>query len=337
MCKFKFRFFGTLLALLTVSAYSAEVRIKDIVDIKGNRTNHVQGIGLVVGLAGTGDSPASLTTNKLVANLITRMGIATSPQGVVTQSLAAVVVTGELKAFARNGSRVDIKVSVIGDAKNLAGGTLLPTRLIAGDGQVYVIASGQILIGQANGVGAKTLTVAAIPEGGMVEREFTPDLVGKSGLSLTLKDPDFTSNARIAEAINRHFKGYYASSLDSTGVVVKVPRLFVGKLVDFISQLESLTITKDVEAVVVINERTGTIVMGAGVSIEPVVVSHGDLTIRIGEGENVKDQSLAPVSGSTVGQLIESLNALGIKPADLVGIMQAVHASGSLNAKLRIM
>ncbi len=318
-------------------SFAAEVRIKDISSIKGNRTNQLTGLGLVVGLPGTGDSPKSISTNKMVANLITRLGIDIQPTGVISKSVAAVVVTATLPAFARNGSKVDVKVSVIGDALSLVGGTLIQTRLTAGDGLVYVVGSGQIVTGQANGVGPKTLTVANIPDGGVVEREFTPDLMSQNGLALTLKDPDFTTSSRIAEAINKHFKGFYAESIDSTEIEIQLPPMFVDRPIDYIAEIEGIKVDKDIEAMVVINEHTGTVVMGADVTIEPVVISHGDLTIQVGKPKNEKIQTVAPINGATVGDLVKSLNALGVAPPDLVGIVQGIHAAGALNAKLKMM
>lgn len=331
------------LATLFVASvsYGQDVRIKDIAAIKGNRINHLMGMGLVVGLAGTGDSAASLTTNKVLANFISRLGIETQAEGILTQSVAVVVVTADLPAFARNGSPLAVKASVLGDATSLAGGRLLPTRLKAGDGLVYAVAEGAILIGQANGAGAQTLTAVNLPQGGMVERSFKPDIFEQGRLTLILNQPDFTTSSRVASAVNSYFKGYYAESIDSVTIRVGVPVLFQGRKVDFISALERLTVKKDVEAVVVLNERTGTVVMGANVTILPVVVSHGDLTIQVGndggEVEEGKANSVVPLEGATIGRLVKSLNALGIKPKDLVGIIQGVHASGALNAKLKLM
>lgn len=316
---------------------AGQVRIKDIASVKGNRSNHLIGIGLVIGLQGTGDSPASLATNVAVSNLVTRLGIGIQPENIPTASVAAVILTAELPAFSRNGSRIPVKASVIGDATSLAGGTLLPSRLKAGDGKVYVVASGSILTGQANGVGVKTLTSAILPQSGVVEREFSPDLVRENSVSLLLDNSDFSTSARVAEAINRYFRGFYASSPDPHAVTVLIPPSFRTRIVEFLAEVESIRVSKDAKAVVIINEKTGTVVIGSEVTILPVVISHGDLSIQVGEGDSLKENSLTEVSGATVGDLLKSLNSLGLKPEDLVSIMQGIYASGSLNADFKVM
>ena len=330
-----YTFLLSFIIFLATPAFSVTVRIKEIAAVKGNRTNELMGMGLVVGLNGTGDSPASLTTNKVVANMITRLGIETSPEGVITQSVASVIVTAEMPAFSQNGTRVDAKIAVIGDATSLVGGTLVATQLKAGDGQVYAIASGPIMTAQASGVGAQSFTAMTIPNGAVVEREFSPDIVGPDGLELTLLEPDFTTALRVADAINERFKGYYANSLDPMRITVKIPPLYQEKPVEYISMIESLQVDKDAQATVVINERTGTIVMGAHITIQPVVIAHGELSIQVGEPEEGKTESVMLMKGATVGELVKSLNLLGTSPKDLVSILQAVKAAGAINAKLK--
>ena len=327
-----------LLSLLLAphSGLSQNVRIKDLGEIKGNRTNHLIGMGLVVGLAGTGDTPASLTTNTVITQLLTRLGISIEGEGVPTASVAAVVVTAKLPAFAKNGSKIDVKISVIGDATSLQGGTLLPSRLKAGDGRVYVVANGSIVMGPANGAGVQTLTSAVLTDAGMVEREFKPDLVRDNKISLTLSEPDFTTSSRVSEAINKKLRGFYAASMDPLTVEIKVPAYYKNKIVEFLSTIEAVRVKKDTKAVVVINERTGTIIMGSDISIQPVAISHGDLSIQVGEGANKKTVNVAQMQGATIGELLKSLNLLGLKPQDLVSILQGLKSSGALNATLKV-
>ncbi len=332
---------GLVLSLLLAqTALGQTSRIKDLVNIRGYRDNQIIGFGLVIGLAGTGDSPSSMATNKAIANMMTRLGMHTDPAEASSQSIAAVVATAMLPAFKRNGDRIDIKVSTIGDAQSLAGGTLLMTPLKAGDGKVYVVSQGSVVVGQANGSGPSVLTTAMIPNGGIIEREFRPNIAPKGKLVLSMRQADFTTNSRISDQINLFFKGFYAKSLDPSSVEVEVPPLYRGRLTEFIADLESLKIDVDQRAVVVVNERTGTVVMGAGVNISKVSIAHGDLSIRVASGKDAKGEelkSVVSVEGTTIGDLVESMNALGVKPADLVGILQAVHAAGALQAELKFL
>lgn len=318
--------------------FGQSARIKDLVSIKGYRSNQLIGIGLVVGLAATGDSSNFLMTNKAVVRLMNKLGLDVDSEMVQTRSIAAVIVTAELPPFSKNGDNIDIRASVVGDAESLAGGTLLLTPLKAGDGKVYVVAQGSVAVGQANGANAKVLTVALIPSGGTVEREFVPTLVDNGKIHLSLKTPDFTTNTRISEEINRYFKGFYSTSLDPSHIAVKVPLVYKTRVVEFIAEMERLKVLADNIAIVVLNERTGTIVMGADVVISEVVVSHGDLSIQVGaSNKDDVEESVVSVGGNTVGNLTKSLNALGIKPPDMVGILQAIHAAGALKAKLKFL
>ncbi|SME87831.1 flagellar P-ring protein precursor FlgI [Pseudobacteriovorax antillogorgiicola] len=310
-----------------------ESRIKDLVMIKGNRTNELMGIGLVVGLNATGDSPASTTTSDAMRTLLNRLGMDPGDNAVITQASAAVVVTAQLPPFARNGDQLDVKLSVIGDATSLAGGTLLMTPLKAGDGNVYAIARGPIIIGPANGEGVESLTVAHIPNGGQIERDFIPNIVRQGKLDLSLQTPDFTTSSRITKAINTFFREFIAQSTDASLVQVRIPSRYKDKIVEFISQLERLSVEVDQKAIVVLNERTGTVVMGAEVKISPIVLSHKGLSIEVGEGQGA--ETMVELKGSTVGDLVKSLNAMGVQPSDLVSILQSIHASGALRAELR--
>ncbi|MEZ4741292.1 MAG: flagellar basal body P-ring protein FlgI [Bdellovibrionota bacterium] len=338
--------FRSLILVAVLSGYATPIhaqktRIKDLVNLKGVRSNQLLGYGLVIGLAGTGDSAGSISTNRSVANMLTRLGITANSQEIVSGSTAAVIASAELPPFARIGDKIDLRISTIGDAKSLAGGTLLLTPMRAGDGNVYVIGQGAVIVGQASGTGTGVLTVATVPTGGVVEKEFIPTLVSDGFVELSLKIPDFTTNSRITDEVNGKFKGFFAESLDPSRIKIEIPPQFDGKIVEFVSELENLTVQVDRKAVVVLNERTGTVVMGSGVMINPVTIAHGGLSITIGGKDskrgNSKKASLMAVEGTTVGDLVSALNDLGVRPTDLIGILQAMYAAGALQAELKFM
>lgn len=326
-----------VLVFMTPVALGQAVRIKDLANLRGDRTNSLIGFGLVIGLNKTGDSPESLTTNKAVNTLLGRLGMAPDTPQVTSQSIASVVVTAELPAFANVGDRIDIRLSALADATSLAGGTLLMTHLKAGDGEVYAVAEGSIVVGQATGKGARILTVAHIADGGTIEREFTPALIRNNAIDLNLRQPDFTTSDRVSQTINQHFRMFLAKSINAAHVTVQVPEDYQTKLTSFIAEIEGLTVEPDHKAVVIVNERTGTVVMGGDVKISDVVVSHNGLSIEVGTGKNAKKESVVPVQGTTIGDLVKSLNQMGVKPEDLVSILQSLHASGALKADIKLL
>jgi|694.fasta_scaffold48558_5 flagellar P-ring protein precursor FlgI len=330
------------IACLTLAsgALAQEVRIKELANVRGVRSNQLMGIGLVVGLSKSGDSTASISTNKAAAAMLQKMGLKVTDQQISGGMAALVMVTAELPAFARNGDRLDVRVSTIGDAKSLAGGVLMSTALKANDGQVYGMAQGPVVVGQATGAGVQVQTVAIAPGAFTVEREFAPVLDRNGTITISLKRPDFTTNKRVVEVINRHFKGFYATSKDIHGIEIQIPEIFQDRTVDFIAELEALRVVVDQKAVVLINERTGTVVMGGDVVISPVTISHGDLSISVGSGGGSgkkKGNSLVNFGGTSVSKLVEGMNSMGMKPADLVGVMQALQSAGALQGELRFM
>ncbi len=332
---------GLFLSLLWIFfetfAFSA-TRIKDISSFRGVRSNTLTGMGLVVGLKATGDTKKNIQASKAMAQMFTKLGLPANPEDIAAGSGAVVMVTAELPPFAKIGDRVDAKISVIGDAKSLAGGMLTMTPLAAGDGTVYAVANGSVVVGQATGSGAQVLTVAVAPQSVVVEKEYQPVLSAGGYLTLQLEEPDFTTCQRISEAINLKLSGFFAEPHDLASVKVTIPEEFEGRVVEFISEIEGIPVEVDRKALVVVNERTGTIVMGADVRIAPVAITHGDLAIKIGGNDKKADpKRLAMVKGSTVGELLESLNQLGVKPADLVGILQALSASKALEGELRFL
>jgi flagellar P-ring protein precursor FlgI len=357
--------------LVCVSALEAE-RIKDIVDIGGIRSNPLTGVGLVVGLSGTGDS--TLPSQQMLTNILRRAGLNLSPADLSGGNVAIVMVTAELGPFSREGSRLDVDVSSIGDAKTLQGGMLLPTPLEGFDGEVYAVtqAAGLSLGGwSASGnkasVSKNHPTVGRIPDGAIVERAELSDYVEYIGskriITLNLRNNDFTTARRIKDAISEHYPGS-STVIDSGTIQIVVPeRIITSMVAGFIDEITSCQVRVDVPAVVVINERTGTIVVGENVGISAVAISQGSLVVKVKEmpivsqpmapfsdaGEtkviedttiSVKEETgyLIPVPETiTISELAKNLNAIGATPTDLIAIFNALKKAGALQARLEIM
>lgn len=360
--------FFTFYFLLFTSAVYAE-RIKDIAIFSGARENQLIGYGLVAGLKGTGDSDGTYYFQP-VANMLNRMGININPADVKgkTKNIAAVIVTAKLPTMLKPGSKIDVEVSSIGDCKTLQGGTLFSTPLKGLDNNVYAVAQGPVSIGGflAGGGGTQIIknhpNTGTVPNGAIVEREVPVQLNRKSKLEILLNEPDFTTSTRVANKINERLGGLFAKADGPSAVSLIVPESFADKVVDLIATVEKIDISVDTPARVVINERTGTVVIGENVTISPVALAQGALTIVIKTENQVsqppplapggartvvtpqqqvtveeKKVALAPVKGSSIGELVKALNALGATPRDLVAILQAIKAAGSLNAELVIM
>ncbi|MEJ2639196.1 MAG: flagellar basal body P-ring protein FlgI [Desulfosarcinaceae bacterium] len=353
-----------LAAIPTSSAFA--VRIKDIADIKGVRNNQLVGYGLVVGLDGTGDGKKSKFTIHSLASMLEKMGVTVDPNEIAVSNVAAVMVTAELPPFAKSGGRIDALVNSIGDADNLQGGTLLLTPLKAVNGQVYAVAQGPVNTGgfSASGAGGKAQknfpTVGRVVGGALIEREIVSDFNGRRQLTLALHHPDFTTVARVADAINGVFYDNIARAPDAGTVVVRVPEKYINNVVNLVAMLEGLPVTPDQLAKVVINERTGTVVMGEQVRISTIAIAHGNLSIVIKEGVDVsqpppfskgetvvapntdinvqeEDNRLVVMNeGVSIGEVVKALNALGVTPRDLVAIFQAIKAAGALQAELEV-
>lgn len=342
------------------------VRIKDLADIKGVRNNQLVGYGLVVGLDGSGDGKKSRFTVQSMASMLEKMGITIHPDEIAVSNVAAVMVTAELPPFAKAGSRIDALVSSIGDAKNLQGGTLLLTPLKAVNGQVFAVAQGPVNTGgfSAGGAGGSVQknfpTVGRVISGALVERELEIDFNRRSSLTLSLHQPDFTTAARVSDAINGLFYGDVADAPDAGTIRINVPGAYVGNLVELVAMIEKLDVTPDSAAKVVINERTGTVVMGENVRLSTIAIAHGNLSIVIKEssavsqplpfsdGEtvvtpdtniSVKEEGKQLVlmeTGTSIGEVVRALNALGVSPRDLIAIFQAIKAAGALQAELEV-
>lgn len=356
-----------LMLSLCISQVQA-ARIKDITEIKGVRQNQLIGYGLVVGLDGTGDKDKTRFTFQSLASMLEKMGLTVDPKDIQVKNVAAVMVTANLPPFARVGSHLDALVSSIGDAVNLQGGTLLFTPMRATDGKIYAVAQGPVstggfrLAGTSAGVQKNFPTVGRVIEGALVEKELHTDFKDRTSLTLTLHNPDFTTANRVAQAINTSLSGGgLASTLDAGTVKVAIPERYLGNPVGFVTLIEGLNVVPDYQAKIVINERTGTVVIGENVRISTVAISHGNLSLQVNERPEVSQPLPFSQGGRTavlprtdvsateeksplflvkhtvrIGDLVRGLNALGVSPRDLISIFQALKAAGALQAELEI-
>jgi flagellar P-ring protein precursor FlgI len=352
------------LVLILVPAISQASRIKDLADIAGVRKNQLVGYGLVVGLNGSGDSDSTMFTVQSLVNMMERLGMRLDREEVEVDNVAAVMVTAELPPFAKAGSSMDVLVSSIGDADSLVGGTLLMTPLKGPDGQVYAVAQGPLAVGALSfgGKAAKVQknhpTVGRIPGGATVEREVAFQLPADRNLRYQLRDADFTTVTRMAQAINDYFGSPIADPVDSSSLNVQAPPRAKMPLIEFIAEVEHLEIQPDSEARIVVSERSGTVVMGENVRLSTVAVSHANLNLVISEGTVVsqpgpfsKGQTVAAPDtqlkmseemgnlvvmpmGVSIGDVARALNAIGATPRDLIAIFQAIKAAGALHAEL---
>lgn len=358
-------------SVLMTSAQASQVRIKDIARVQGQRQHNIVGYGIVTGLAGTGDSATNRATRQSIANMLAQFSLSIPPEAVNSRNVAAVVVSAAMPAFSKPGDAVDVTVTSLGDARSLVGGNLLLAPLKGPDGRIYALAQGSLTVGgykyDANGnVTQKNHpTAATVPGGAIVELSPpTDETNGQSSpnFSISLFDSDYTTASRMADAINREIGGSSAKAIDAQGVLVSVPAAYQGRLVDLIRRIESLEVTTDQRARVVVNERTGTVVSGATVRIEPVAISYGDLKISVANETNVsqpivtggfnpgvssvpytntrvdvREQSgaaLVTQSGGTVSDLVQALAKLKTNTRDVVSILKALKSAGALHAEL---
>ncbi len=321
------------------SLSSEAARIKDIVRIKGVRENVLIGYGLVVGLKGTGDSSADIT-GKALLRMFNKMGMNIETE-VKSKNVASVVVTAKMPAFARAGTKMDVSVSSVGDAGSLEGGTLLITPLRAGDQQVYAVAQGPVSLGTVADGSAKFTTAGRVSLGAIVEKELAGEFSNKKALRMNLDEPDFTTVARVARAINTELGGKYASAVDQSTIDLIVPFSYDGNAVELMAVLENLTVNTDTRARIVINERTGTVVTGGKVRIKNVALSHGELAIQVGgakAGKKGDGKKVVEIPSTTsVSELATVLNELGVGPKDLTAIFQSLKAAGALEGDLEVL
>lgn len=326
------------LSLLLISMSAQAARLKDIANIRGVRSNQLVGYGVVVGLAGTGDSKSEFT-NKSIERMLDRLGVKVQGKDVATKSVAAVIITATLPPFARAGNKLDITVSTLGDSTSLKGGTLIQTPLRAADQEVYAVAQGSLVVG-FSGTGVHE-TVARLPNGALIERDIGQEFASRKMFRLTLHNPDFTTAARVVKVINRELAGKFATALDAGTVDVTSPPNYEGKGVEMLAMIESLDINPDQAARVVVNEKTGTVVIGHAVKVSRVAITHGDLVVKVGgsEGAAKKDADRLMVidDSANVGDIVKAMNKLGVSPKDLITILQSIKAAGALHGDLEIL
>lgn len=351
--------------LTTTLCAASPVRLKDLVEFDGVRGNDLLGYGLVVGLNGTGDGIRNAPfTEEILSTILERLGVNVSGEQFRPKNVAAVIVTAELPAFARAGSQIDVTVSAMGDAKSLLGGTLIMTPLNAADGEIYAVAQGTIIAGGVgvSGDAAEIVTgvptAGVIPSGARVEREVDFDFRALDTVRLALRAPDFTTASRIETAVNEFFRREVAEMLDSGTVSIDIARTRLGSPARVLGRIENLLVEPEIKARVVVDQRSGTIVMGEDVRVSRVAVSQGNLTIRIAEeplvaqpnpfadGETVvvprtraelseeQGTGLAEIRGGTdLSEVVSGLNALGVSPRDMIDILKSIKAAGALHAE----
>ncbi|MFN7050664.1 MAG: flagellar basal body P-ring protein FlgI [Gemmobacter sp.] len=357
-----------VLLLLPGLALAGPVRIKDLVEFDGVRGNDLVGYGLVVGLNGTGDGIRNTPyTEEIMANLLERLGVNVTGEDFRPKNVAAVFVTAALPPFARSGGRIDVTVSAIGDAKSLLGGTLVMTPLNGADGEIYAVAQGTIIAGgiMAEGEAARVVqgvpTAGVIPSGARVEREVEFDFTSITALRLGLRAPDFTTAGRIEDAINREFGSRIATMMDAGTVSLDIGRARMASPAHVIGRLENILVEPETRARVVVDQRSGTIVMGADVRISRVAVAQGNLTLRVEEAplaiqpnpfsagetvvvprstagiEKAPGTGLAEITeGANLSDVVAGLNALGVAPHDMIDILKSINAAGALHAELLV-
>lgn len=362
---------ATVLLATGVSPAAAQSRIKDIVNVEGVRDNLLVGYGLVVGLNGTGDSLTSAPfTQQSLIGMLERLGINTRDEinSLKTANVAAVMVTATLPPFSRQGSRIDVTVSALGDSDSLQGGTLLVTPMLGADGEIYSVSQGQLVVEgfSASGNGQSVIkgvpTNARIPNGAIVEREINFNLDELQTVHLNLRNPDFTTSRRIADSINKFLGAPAAAATNPATVRIAVPAKYTANAVALLTDIEQLKVTPDQQARVVVAEHSGVIVMGEEVRISTVAIAQGNLTIRITETPQVsqpnafaeqgetqvvdrtnieidtgEDKRLTVLDrGVTLQELVNGLNALGIGPRDMISILQTIKAAGALQAEIEV-
>ncbi len=359
---------AVLVAACAASTATATSRIKDLASVEGIRQNQLLGYGLVVGLNGTGDTLNNTPfTKQSLQAMLERLGVNIRGQQIRTGNVAAVMVTADLPPFSTQGTRIDVTVSAMGDSKSLQGGTLLVTPLLGADGNVYAVAQGSLTVGgfEAEGQAAKIVrgvpTVGRLPNGAIIEREIDFSLASLGQLRLALRNADFTTAKRIAVAINDYIGSPIAEPLDPSTVQLTLPKKFPQNIVSMLTEIEQLQVEPDEAAKIVIDERSGVIVIGRDVRVSTVAVAQGNLTVTISEAPQVSQP--APLSrgrtvvvprtsvgvqeegkklalvqeGVSLQQIVDGLNALGIGPRDLIVILQAIKAAGAIQANIEVM
>lgn len=318
---------------LVESAQAA--RLKDIASIRGVRENQLIGYGIVIGLKGTGDGKNEFMSKSMV-RMLDKLGMKLDNVDFSSKNVAAVIVTATMPAFGKAGNPIDITVSAIGEASSLQGGTLLQTPLRAANEQVFAVAQGNIVIG--GDPKDAHLTSGRIPNGAIIERDMTADFSSRKMYRLTLINPDFTTAARSVLTINKELGGHYATAKDAGTIDIITPFAYENRGVELLATIESIEINPDMKARVVVNEKTGTIVIGDKVKISRVAISHGALSVKVGDGKKGAEEKVAVLdSGVSVGELVQALNKLGVSPKDLITILQSIKSAGALHGELEVL
>ncbi len=341
------------------------VRIKDIATFSGVRDNQLIGYGLVVGLQGTGDKKDSVFTLSSMKNMMDKMGIGLDSNSLKVKNVASVMVTSKMPVSSKPGTRLDVTVSSVGDATSLLGGVLLQTALKGVDGKIYALAQGPLVVGgySVQGAAASTQkninTVGLIPGGGIVERSIPFEFNQQDTLTLNMRTPDFSTAQQISERLNAAMGGPFAKAVDAASVEMRIPPQYRSNLVPLMASVENLEVTPDTAAKVVVDEKTGTVVLGRDVRISRAAVAHGNLQITVQESEQVsqpgpfsqgqtvvtpqtdinvreENRKLNMLEGATLQELVDGLNAIGATPRDLISILRSLKASGSLHADLEV-
>lgn len=356
-----------LLMLFSLTGSAEAARIKDIAFVEGVRPNQLIGYGLVVGLTATGDKSGATYTTQAIASMLNRMGMKLDANAIRVKNTATVMLTAELPPFAKPGAKIDVLLSSLGDASSLMGGTLLLSPLKGSDGKVYAVAQGPIALagysagGASSSVTKNHQTVAKITDGAIIERELPLVMNNPDQFNVVLRRPDFTTANRLARSINNNFEADVAFAKDAGRIAISVPVEYRSDIVNFISQIELLNVRPDTVSKVIVNERTGTVVMGENIRISTVAISHADLSIEIktqylisqpAPFSSTGDTVVQPVDTTTVtegkshliilpgnatlGEVVRALNLLGVTPRELVAILQAIKAAGALQAEMEI-
>ena len=331
----------SVLSILIASDWANAARLKDIASIRGVRENQLVGYGIVVGLKGTGDGKSEFTS-KSMSRMLDKLGMKLDNADVQSKNVAGVIITATLPAFAKAGNPLDITVSSIGDASSLQGGTLLQSPLRAGNDQVFAVAQGTVTVG---GDGKEMhLTSGRIPNGAIIEKDVQSDFASRKMFRLTLHNPDFTTAARTVLTINKELSGQYASAKDAGTIDIITPFAYENRGVELLATIESINVNPDTRAVVIINEKTGTVVIGEKVKVSKVAVAHGGISVKVGgDGKDKKDkptgdEKMAVLdSGVSVGDLVQNLNKLGVSPKDLITLLQAIKSAGALHGELEVL
>ncbi len=354
---------AAIMTLLALPAYA--VRIKDIATFSGQRDNQLIGYGLVVGLSGTGDKTNVTFTQASIANMMDKMGVGVNAAKLKVKNVASVMVTARMPISAKPGTRLDVTISSVGDATSLLGGVLLQTTLKGIDGKTYMLAQGSLTIGgfSAGGAAASTqkniATVGMIPGGGIVERGIPFQFNDQNNLTLSLRNADFSTSQNISERVNSAMGGKFAKAIDASTVQIQVPGKYQNNLVPLMASIENIEVSPDGPAKVVVDEKTGTVVLGRNVRVSQAAVAHGSLQITVQEAEqvsqpgafsqgqtvvspetnvNVREENrrLLMVEGATLQELVDGLNAIGATPRDLISILRTLQRSGALHAELEV-